>query len=69
MDNLLAFKAGDSYIREKDGETILCGMDKASVFPESALPEMLNKYRLLKTNYPGIAIVRLVITEEPFYEE
>ncbi len=67
--NLLALKTGGSYIQDKDGVSVLCGLDKASVFPEHSLDAVIVRYRILKNIYGDLAIVRLVISEEVFYEE
>ncbi len=69
MENFLALKTGDSYIREKDGVATLGALDKAKVFPESSFTDVLARYRILKKKYPQLAIVRLVVTIEQFYKE
>lgn len=64
---LLILKNKEMFVRYKNGEYTLCGMDKASVFPLSGLPEVRRHLDALhKKGFPDASIGKLLIQEVPF---
>lgn len=62
---LLIIKSGDMYIRVKQSEFFLVGLDKASVFPMQKLDDVKAHHtKLTETGFSNIAIKKLVLHEE-----
>jgi len=64
---LLIIKTEKNYIGFKDGEYIVCGLDKASVFPLKQIESVRNHVKNLKElRFQTVSISKLTITESPF---
>lgn len=66
---LLILKSNSDYIRIKEDEYILCGLDKASVFPKEKL-EFVRQHleRIRKETEFSPAVFKLTLREEPLFE-
>ncbi len=63
---LLIIKSGLEYIRIKEEAYLLCGIDKASVFPMEKLSEVKRQVELIAdSDFRDVSIRKLVLTEEP----
>ena len=63
---LLIIKSGSKYIRIKEGRYLLCGLDKASVFPMEKLEDVKNHLEKIKEKGRlSSAIFKLILREEP----
>ncbi len=62
---LLIIKTGEAYIRVKEGEYGVCGLDKASVFPMEKLETVKAHVAAMEKvhGWPGV-IHRLILREE-----
>lgn len=66
---LLVLKAGQDYFRIEGEALRPCGLDKASVFPVSALDTVReHRARLRDGGFPESQICRLTVHEEPLRE-
>ncbi len=64
---LLIIKSDSKYIRIKEGGYILCGLDKASVFPIEKLEDVKNHLEKIKENGRFSPVIfKLILREEPF---
>ena len=66
---LLVIKYGDKYVRIKEGEHVLCSIQKTSVFPITDLEEV--KYHVLELGRKGHQspkVYKLVLHEEELEE-
>ncbi|SLM27982.1 conserved hypothetical protein [Desulfamplus magnetovallimortis] len=63
---LLVIKSADKYLRVKDSQYHLCGLDKASVFPMNQLDKVKEhvKYASREQNMEP-EVFKLVLREEP----
>lgn len=67
VKKLLIIKTGDAYIRITDNTYTTCDMDKASVFPESKIDDVMAHIKRLKAHGKETAAVyKLIITETPY---
>ncbi len=65
--DLLIIKNKDRYIRFKDGEYIICDMDKASVFPMSRIEDVREHMEnLVDKGFTDIYAGKLIIKEVSF---
>lgn len=63
----LVVKAGDDYIRFKDDAYIVCGLDKASVFPlDLAAKVKIHVARLEVLDFKSVCVKKLILREEEF---
>ena len=63
---LLIIKSGNDYIRVKEEAYLLCGIDKASVYPLKKLSEVRRHVGVIcKSGFRDVSIRKLVLTEEP----
>ena len=64
---LLIIKSGEQYLRVKDGEYFLVGLDKASVFPMQRLSLVKEHEVAAKTaGCPKVRLKKLILKEEDF---
>ncbi len=63
--NLLILKSGTSYIRVREKQFLLVGLDKASVFPMDQITRV-RKYetRLKILGFESVIIKKLILSEE-----
>lgn len=62
---LLIIKSGNDYIRIKENRFVLCGLDKASVFPVDLADEVRSlRDRLESEGVRHVCIKKLVLTEQ-----
>ena len=64
---LLILKSDNNYIRIKEDQFYLVGLDKASVFPMDQMEKIKDyeiRLRLRDNEFPGIRIKKLVLTEK-----
>ncbi len=68
MENeLLIIKSGHQYIRVKEKEYLLCGLDKASVFPMDQIEQVKEHVKQMKMDRAlSPQLFRLILREEPF---
>ena len=67
VKRLLIIKQGPAYIRVTDNGYTTCNMDKASVFPESRIEEVLAHVKRLNAHgKEAAAVYQLTITETPY---
>lgn len=67
--DLLIIKSGEKYIRVKEDGYLLCGLDKASVFPFEKMEMVKDHVRCLKGQaFNDVALYKLVLHEEPLNE-
>ena len=65
VTELLVIKYNDSYIRVKDGEYTICGLDKASVFPMEKMEEVKEHIKKIKEKQNcSPSIFKLILREE-----
>ncbi len=66
---LLIIKSADKYIRVKDGQYLLTGLDKASVFPLAELATVKQHAQAAEASgLSAIKLKKLILTEEDFQE-
>ncbi len=62
---LYTIKSGDKYVKTSGGHYQLCGLNKASVFPDEALNEVReHRIRAEKEGLQDLGIYLLTIIEE-----
>ena len=62
---LLILKSGTTYIRVKEKQFLLVGLDKASVFPMDQITQVREHEAQLKTQgFESVRIKRLILSEE-----
>lgn len=64
---LLIIKSGEYYLRVKDGQYLLVGLDKASVFPMEKL-SLVQEYQTAAkaAGHPDVRLKKLILTEEDY---
>ncbi len=65
VTELLVIKYNDRYIRVKDGEYTICGLDKASVFPMEKMEEVKEHIKTIREKqnlFPRL--FKLILREE-----
>lgn len=63
---LLALKKGTNFLRVRGGECAECGIEGASVYPETSAESLEDTLASLQGRFPEARIVRLVLTEEEY---
>jgi len=64
---LLIIKSEDHYIRVKDAQYLLTGLDKASVFPLTELETVKRHAQAAAAaGHSGVRLKKLILTEEDF---
>ncbi len=67
---LLIIKSGSDYIRVKENSFVLCGLDKASVFPlDMAVAVKSLRDRLASEGVGHVCIKKLVLTEQEWMSD
>lgn len=68
VTELLIVKDGEKYIRFLEDGFEYCSMNKASVYPLEALPEVKARCTQIASVASNAQLAKLIISEEPFVE-